>query len=209
MATLKNLVGETTNIKDEIVECRDTLKQILIDKKIEDLENENKLSTLIDKVNELPNKKLWLYKNGDECIDVTGGWELVKKRVQGGDNCTIIKNADNIKTTSISSANFPTICGMATKNSIDLSSYTKLYFELGYTYAKSKVFECGTLNNKNIENNLANADYFSAYSTVSSSVDRCILCVNISNIKSSFIGATAGANYDTQTITLYNVWLEK
>ena len=28
MTTLKNLVDETTNIKNDIVECRDTLKQI-------------------------------------------------------------------------------------------------------------------------------------------------------------------------------------
>ena len=39
MATLKSLVDETTNIKNELVECRDTLKQILIDKS-KDLDTE-------------------------------------------------------------------------------------------------------------------------------------------------------------------------
>ena len=77
MATLKNLVDETTNIKNNIVRCRDTLKQILIDKKIEGLENENKLSTLVDKINILDDYSpniLGLYKNGNEYTNVTGGW---------------------------------------------------------------------------------------------------------------------------------------
>lgn len=53
MATLKSLVDETINIKNELVECRDTLKQILINKEIEVLESENKLSNLIDEVREI------------------------------------------------------------------------------------------------------------------------------------------------------------
>ena len=45
--------NEIDSLNTELVECRDTLKQILIDKKIEGLENENKLSALIDKIKSL------------------------------------------------------------------------------------------------------------------------------------------------------------
>ena len=54
MTTLKSLVDETTNIKNELVECRDALTQILINKKIENLGSENKLSALINEVSNIP-----------------------------------------------------------------------------------------------------------------------------------------------------------
>ena len=76
MPTLKNLVDEVVNIENEIVECRDTLRQILIDKKIEGLENENRLSALIQKVNEFENiYKLWLYRDGNEHTSLSGGYK--------------------------------------------------------------------------------------------------------------------------------------
>ena len=47
---MSSLSSEIVSVKDKVVECRDTLKQILIDKKIEGLEEETKLTTLINKV---------------------------------------------------------------------------------------------------------------------------------------------------------------
>lgn len=49
MSTLKQLVDETTNIKNELISCHTDLKTNLIYKGIEVLEND-KMSTLIDKV---------------------------------------------------------------------------------------------------------------------------------------------------------------
>ena len=49
MATLKNLVDETTNIKNELVECHSNLKNNLIEKGVE-CSNTDKMSSLIDKV---------------------------------------------------------------------------------------------------------------------------------------------------------------
>ena len=45
--------NEIDSLNTELVECRDTLKQILIDKNVQNLEDENKLSALIDKVGEI------------------------------------------------------------------------------------------------------------------------------------------------------------
>ena len=52
MATLKSLVDETTNIKDEIVECRDNLRQTLIEKGVE-CNSQDKMSNLIGKIDNL------------------------------------------------------------------------------------------------------------------------------------------------------------
>ena len=53
MATLKSLVNETTNIKNELVECHATLKNNLIEKDVECSEDD-KLAVLVDKVKDMP-----------------------------------------------------------------------------------------------------------------------------------------------------------
>ena len=57
MATLKNLVDETTNIKDELVECHANLKNNLIEKGIEVL-NSDKIPSLIEKIKQLKKIKV-------------------------------------------------------------------------------------------------------------------------------------------------------
>lgn len=52
MATLKNLVDETTNIKNELVACHSNLKNSLIEKGVECSEGDKMLS-LIDKVKDV------------------------------------------------------------------------------------------------------------------------------------------------------------
>ena len=54
MATLKSLVDETTNIKNELVECYTNLKNNLIKKGVE-CSDSDKMSSLINKVDELYN----------------------------------------------------------------------------------------------------------------------------------------------------------
>ena len=50
MATLKSLVDETSNIKNELKSCHANLKNNLVDKGVE-VSSGDKLSTLVDKVN--------------------------------------------------------------------------------------------------------------------------------------------------------------
>ena len=129
MPTLKNLVDEVVNIKNELVECRDTLKQILIDKKIEGLENENKLSSLINKVNNLgENPVLLLYNVGNEYKNTTSGWELIKSN--SATSGVVTKNSNNMYlytgTTGSSSPREKSVYACAV-NLINLSNYSKLY----------------------------------------------------------------------------------
>ena len=58
MATLKNLVDETTNIKNELVTCHANLKANLIDKGVEVLVTD-KLLSLSNKVGEIELGKKW------------------------------------------------------------------------------------------------------------------------------------------------------
>ena len=52
MTTLKKLVDETTNIKDELVTCHTNLKNNLITKGVE-CSDADKLSSLVNKVGEI------------------------------------------------------------------------------------------------------------------------------------------------------------
>ena len=54
MATLKSLVDETTNIKNELVECHNNLKNNLIEKGVE-CSDTDKMPSLIDKVKNISN----------------------------------------------------------------------------------------------------------------------------------------------------------
>ena len=58
MATLKSLVDETTNIKNELVKCYSNLKSNLISKGVECSESD-KISILINKINGITLGKKW------------------------------------------------------------------------------------------------------------------------------------------------------
>lgn len=58
MSTLKQLVGETTNIKNELITCHANLKTNLIDKGVE-CSNTDKLLSLANKVGEIELGKKW------------------------------------------------------------------------------------------------------------------------------------------------------
>ena len=70
MATLKSLVDETTNIKNELVECYTSLKNNLIEKGVE-CSDSDLMSTLIGKVANISVGKKW----------ATGTTNLTKKTV--------------------------------------------------------------------------------------------------------------------------------
>ena len=136
MPTLKSLVDETTNIKNEIVECRDTLRQILIDKKIQDLENENKLSILIDKVKMLIDAPsvLYLYKDGDSYTNITGGYTINNDTASTGSDCNLTFSSDRIISNNfISNKQCRSSC--VTNYPIDLTNYKKLIFKMAVTSA--------------------------------------------------------------------------
>ena len=68
------------------------------------------------------NYKLWLYKDGDECTAVTGGWNVTYLR--SSSYSTVAKNSDNIYMKNIQNNDYQPY--MSTKLKIDTSRYSKL-----------------------------------------------------------------------------------
>ena len=218
MATLKSLVDETANIKNEIVECRDTLKQILIDKKLEDLENENKLPILIDKVKEFSamKEKLWLYKNGNEDIELT--------HIEPTYGATIVRGEDsiNINANTKTSASYQSCLTLYNKSKIDLSEYNKLKVEFTGTlssgnYGSNEGARVTIGTDDNI-NNLWSPTVRSEYICPQSqtvNLDNYVLELDISNInKLTYVSVatrTGATNrpLNKSDIHIYKIYLEK
>ena len=196
MPTLKNLVDEVVNVENSIVSNRDTLKQILIDKKVEGLTNENKLSALINKVNDLRSvvKTLYIYNNG---IDNVNGFTFHKG------SGVFQKNTDHMLIT----ANAVGWGNLQANTYIDSSKYTKLCIE-HETYS-------------NYENTNSYCSFsISLNSNSSTSVARFMLKLNgrfieefdISNIN---INAIVDCMYSysssssNRTMKIYKIWFEE
>lgn len=77
-----------------------------------------------------PNKPLYLYNEGDECVDITGGWKL--KPYSGYESYTSVKkNASNMYF-YLAYANY---CGsLVTNNKIDVTGYSKLIFSGNFEF---------------------------------------------------------------------------
>ena len=87
MATLKSLVDETTNIKNELKTCHSNLKNNLIAKDVE-CSDGDKISSLIDKVNKIKSYKII---DGDNC-EVFSSSEVYYSRDYAQKNATIFTN---------------------------------------------------------------------------------------------------------------------
>ena len=71
--------------------------------------------------------RLYLYNEGDECTDVTGGWERNYNYYQATENRggSVQKDSDSIRL--INGMNYNTSVVIATNNLIDISGHNKLY----------------------------------------------------------------------------------
>lgn len=206
MTTLKSLVDETTNIKNDIVECRDTLRDILISKNIEASDDENKLSTLIDKVSKLgeyDDSKLWLYEEGNEYTNVTGGWNVECKHkdyVSGG---KVEKSSKSIKLIGGNTGSSQQY-GASFSKKIDFTNYNKLCLNCLEFQNKTQYSHNGggffgvVTTNTNWNSVIANTEVKSTG----------VLSVDIKNVTGLNYVALLGGN-NSSFITVNQVWLEK
>ena len=67
--------------------------------------------------------KLYLYRDGDECEDVTGGWYIMRRSSNG----SVTKNTDNITMSTVSGSNE---IGIGTLNAVSLNGFTHLKCKL-------------------------------------------------------------------------------
>lgn len=133
---------------------------------------------------------LWLYKAGDECASVTGGW------AQTGDG-SVAKNADNMvfKTNYMESYLF-------TANKIDVTALATLYFDISFggSPPPSGRQQFGTSSNKSSFN-------AKVYATQAA---RKIYSLDVSSLSTSYyIGGTLSTeDGGNGTCTIYNIWGE-
>ena len=97
---------------------------------VEDVTNSASVEVLVDAVAQYSVEieyVTWLYKDGDECEDTSGGWSKIS--ASGRPDASITKNNTNISWTIVNNA----LLRIATNNQIDLTNYTKLVFQCAQT----------------------------------------------------------------------------
>ena len=198
---MKNKLSDIYDYVDrELVSEAKRLKNILISKNIEITEDECKLSSLIDKVDllgEYDDGKLWLYKEGDEYTDVTGGF--VPHRAQSNPP-TLTKTSSYMEYKAQSGSY--TSGHYGTNSPIDITDYSLLKFEVETLNMGSTHYGCnfGLTTKKDMDSSVAAIQ-------ITTNKSKHIISLDISSI--------SGLNYvysDTtynNTSRIYKIWLEK
>lgn len=155
---------------------------------------------------------LYLYNEGDECADATGGWNgkgMSSSSWPGGKSTipTITKNTDNIYATLSSDQLGIVRC----LKLIPLSSYSKLCAMVsGYTgtYSSMELQLYNTLTPGYIENNVAGIPIGSKTSnSITETIPKCTITLDISDVTDDCMIAFRLTSV-TQ-LNVYKVWLEK
>lgn len=138
---------------------------------------------------------LYLYNDGYECEDVTGGWDKISS------DCVITKNDSNMTVTSSSFATGVRMNYFSTINAINLSGYKKLYADISMINGASGYFYLG-INDSRTEVHYKSTGY--------GDNSRSIVTLDISNISGNYyINPYVAARRDYQAVvTVYKVWLE-
>ena len=198
-SSLKDVIDRQELLNNSIEIQKNNLKNILVSKNVEIAEEENKLSNLIDKVNELgdaPPPPLYLYREGDECTNVTGGFETGMITTNG----SVQKLPTHLQLTTTSAGNYATF---VTSTKINLSNYSKLVCRYKKTVVTSPRFSVGVLNSKN-DNILTSSIAFSKDETLSQ--DEEIIELNIIHISSGYVAINVT---DRTSASVFQIWLEK
>lgn len=208
MTTLKSLVDETTNIKNEIVECNTNLSRILISKNVE-VSEQDKMSDLIEKVDlSLDNNKLYLYKDG---IFKNYNHSILKSGNVYG-NSALNDNFINLAINTTSSSQWSYI-GLSSTNTIDVSDYKKLNVKVKYNkFTPNGSSNIETLATLRRENSL-DTDKIASIKVISMTTNNeYTYSLDISNLTGNYvcqfvIGAyMVVSNID---VNIYQMWLEK
>lgn len=146
--------------------------------------------------------KLWLFRDGDECEDVTGGWSATGYT---RDSYTVYAGSisDGALVVSLNSVDGSTECIIGTNNPIDFSSYSKCYVDYLVTENNEWNPSLKASSGKNFES----TKLFAVYGpTVFTANERKTLEIDISNVNASgylqlFITMVTTAKF-------YKIWLE-
>ena len=204
-SSLKDVMDRQELLNSSIEVQKNNLKNILISKNLEITEDENKLSVLIPRVSELGEiaPPLYLYNEGDECIDITGG--LVVKHNHNGE---YTKNSNYIYLYGNSSLSGGYLT-LSTSNKIDLTKYSKIKILADIlsvsTTGRFEVYIKNSFGSYPWDNIVSS----SAFKTV---INSQILELDISTLNSIYyvcFGANAGSSGSGSVkVNIHKIWLE-
>ena len=208
-SSLKDLVDRQELLTNNIEEQKNTLKEILISKNVVVSEGENKLSILIDKVNELVNGMLWLYKEGNECPSVTGGF--LEAYSSDWSNSPIFSKYSTYMQSSFTATSGGVYSNIGTYNKINLSGFSKICIESELitldTSSSTRVFKLEISNDKNNTSRVAHLEMNSTLNK-----GRVISKLDISSLNTQYYISVVLGQYLANlkaNAKIYNIWLEK
>lgn len=180
---------------------KNMLSNILTSKNVEVTE-EDKMSDLIGKVDILDkydDGKLWLYKDGNEYNNITGGFSSYG---QVNTNIEINKYPLYMEIKNISTITTGNLGGFSSNNLIDTTGYNKLYIEVDLTAGS----ELGANAHILYVQTSKNQSSFSANTRVEI-VGKNITSLDVSSFSKVYIGCWI--TYKNTVMKVTKLWLEK
>ena len=213
-SSLKELIDRQELLTNSIEVQKNTLKSILESKNVEVLEEENKLSILINKVNEFDDYAppiLYLYNEGDKCVDITNGWALDKKATSSYGSIVLTNNSNNMNLEAPSGNNSGTTSNgyVVTSSLIDGYMYSKVKLDvevkINGTQAYNRFgFEIIDSSGNVIANNL-----YKSY-TSSRNIEELVIPRTVSEFKVRiYVNADPTASNPRHFARIYKIWLER
>ena len=147
----------------------------------------------------------FLYKVGDECIDITGGFISCPYTLTGT-SVNVIKNSDNIQLNPNGKGRYTSV---SHNTAIDLTEYKSIYFDIEVvsTLGANQWARLGISVNNNQN------DYGVGEVTIENQVGRKLYCIDLTNktglaFVKAHINSGTGAVSPFINIKIYNIWLE-
>lgn len=188
--------------QDEIDSTNSNLKDILVSKNIE-CEDTDKISDLIEKVDlleKLPPSIVYLYKDGDECTSVTGGWVKAHES-----NSTQAKSFTKKADAMVCQARYSVI-GCRASNPYSVNDYNFIKFEVSFSNGSDGWIALGVTYKAEDESG------YRAKITNKDNMTKKTLSVDISSM-GGFLYPYAYVFMDgrnaTGTLTIHKIWLER
>ena len=200
-SSLKELIDRQELLTNSIEVQKNTLKSILESKNVEVSEEEDKLSILIQKVDELSESPIkWIYKDGVEKVEITSF-------TSGHSDYTylpITKKEGYIDLSITNRAN--TFVHLSTKDKIDLTNYSKLKFEID----TNEVYSLGYVGNTLSIDSVFNGTSQPAVLLINK-VGRNVFELDIKNISGEHYVCHSIQRVSVGSISskVYKIWLEK
>ena len=148
----------------------------------------------------------FLYKTGDECIDITGGFISCPYTLTGT-SVEVIKNSDNMQLNPNGSGRHTTL---SHNTAIDLAKYKSIYFDIEVvsTLGANQWARLGLSTNNNQN------DYGVGEVTIENTVGRKLYYIDLTDktglaFVKAHINSGTGAVSPFMNIKIYNIWLEE